>query len=294
MLFFKKKLDINKLIDDINNKDYTKRFLIMLMGLLLSAFVFNLFFSPYNIVVGGISGLSLIIKKYFNITPSLFIFIASLILIIVSFIFLGKEKTLKTLFVVIIYPIFIEFTSKIVSLISFESDSLMLIVLLGGALDGVSSGIVLKQGFSSGGTQIIAQIMHKYLHISFGKCSLIINLLIIVLAMFTFGITKSLYAIIALYISTNITDRVILGVSSQKTFYIVTEKDDEVSEFIINNLKHSVTLLDVEGGYSNKSKKMILCVIPTREYFLVKEVVTAIDKQAFFLITDSYEAVGGF
>ena len=293
MNLFRKKLNINKLIKEINSKDYTKRFLIMLCGLFISSFAFNLFFAPNNIVVGGISGLSLIIKEYFHIKPSLFISIASVFLIIISFIFIGKEKTLNTLIVVIIYPIFIETTSKITNRIDLETSSLLLTIIFGGALDGLASGLILKEGFSAGGTQIITQIMYKYLHISLGKSSLIVNSLIITTAIFTFGITKSMYAVIALYISSTITDRVILGVSNNKSFYIITDKEEEVCEFIIQKLHHSVTIINAKGGYSNKNKKLLLCIIPTKEYFLVKEVVLEIDKNAFFLITDSYEAVGG-
>lgn len=293
MNLFRKKLNINKLIKEINSKDYTKRFLIMLCGLFISSFAFNLFFAPNNIVVGGISGLSLIIKEYFHIKPSLFISIASAFLIIISFIFIGKEKTLNTLIVVIIYPIFIEATSKITNHIDLETSSLLLTIIFGGALDGLASGLILKEGFSAGGTQIITQIMYKYLHMSLGKSSLIVNSLIIITAIFTFGITKSMYAVIALYISSTITDRVILGVSNNKSFYIITDKEEEVCEFIIQKLHHSVTIINAKGGYSNKNKKLLLCIIPTKEYFLVKEVVLEIDKNAFFLITDSYEAVGG-
>ncbi|MGM9848664.1 MAG: YitT family protein [Bacilli bacterium] len=293
MNLFRKKLNINKLIKEINSKDYTKRFLIMLCGLFISSFAFNLFFAPNNIVVGGISGLSLIIKEYFHIKPSLFISIASVFLIIISFIFIGKEKTLNTLIVVIIYPIFIEATSKITNHIDLETSSLLLTIIFGGALDGLASGLILKEGFSAGGTQIITQIMYKYLHMSLGKSSLIVNSLIITTAIFTFGITKSMYAVIALYISSTITDRVILGVSNNKSFYIITDKEEEVCEFIIQKLHHSVTIINAKGGYSNKNKKLLLCIIPTKEYFLVKEVVLEIDKNAFFLITDSYEAVGG-
>lgn len=293
MNLFRKKLNINKLIKEINSKDYTKRFLIMLCGLFISSFAFNLFFAPNNIVVGGISGLSLIIKEYFHIKPSLFISVALVFLIIISFIFIGKEKTLNTLIVVIIYPIFIEATSKITNNIDIETSSLLLTIIFGGALDGLASGLILKEGFSAGGTQIITQIMYKYLHMSLGKSSLIVNSLIITTAIFTFGITKSMYAVIALYISSTITDRVILGVSNNKSFYIITDKEEEVCEFIIQKLHHSVTIINAKGGYSNKNKKLLLCIIPTKEYFLVKEVVLEIDKNAFFLITDSYEAVGG-
>lgn len=293
MHLFRKKIDINKIIDNINSKDYTKRFCIMLFGLIISAISFNLFFEPYNIVIGGVSGLSLIVKEYLPIEPAVFIFIVSMILIVFSILFLGMKQTMRTLFVVLLYPVFIAATSFITNIIDLNTSSLILISLFGGVLDGFSSGLILKQGFSGGGTQIISQIMYKYLHISLGKASLIINALIIIFASFTFGITNSLYAICALYISSIITDRVILGVSDKKAFYIVTDKDDIIKEFIIKNLSHSITVIDVKGGYSNKKKKMLLCVIPTRQYFILKEVVKEIDNEAFFLITDSYEVLGG-
>ena len=102
-----------------------------------------------------------------------------------------------------------------------------------------------------------------------------------------------LYAIIGLYISSCVTDKVLLGTSECKTFYIVTNKEKEVNQFIINNLGHSATMLDARGGYSNKKKKVLMCAIPTRQYYLMKEVVKEIDKNAFFVATDTYEIRGG-
>jgi len=296
MLFFKKfkkKVDVVEIIKKVESKNYGKRFFFVVLALLIGAASFNLFFEPNNIVIGGLTGISLIVRNYINIEISTFVMIVSIFLLIISFIFLGKEKTLKTLLIVLIYPFFIEFTKGINSLIDLNTDSLLLIVIYAGIIDGITTGMILKQGFSSGGTQIITQIMNKYLHISLGKAGLIINAIIIAIASLTFGITKSLYAIVALYISSIVTDKVILGISFKKAFYIITSKEEEVKDFIIKNLSHSITIIDVKGGFTDKKKKILLCVIPTNKYFLLKEVVKEIDKDAFFLITDAYEVIGG-
>ena len=114
------------------------------------------------------------------------------------------------------------------------------------------------------------------------------NGIIILLSGFAFGINKIMYALILLYIEGYIADRVILGISDSKAFYIITKKPNDIKEYIVNNLKHTVTIVNAKGGYSNKKKKMIMCVIPTIEYGKVKEVIKEIDREAFFLITDSY------
>ena len=121
-----------------------------------------------------------------------------------------------------------------------------------------------------------------------GKASLICNVLVVVLSVFTFGIDKCIYAVIGLYISSEVADRIMLGISRNKAFYIITKKPLEVRDFIVNNLDYTVTIVNARGGYSNKKKNMLMCVIPTIEYQKVKEVIMEIDKSAFFLITDSY------
>ena len=152
---------------------------------------------------------------------------------------------------------------------------------------------ILKSGFSLGGFQTIYQIIYKYLRISVGKSSLILNGTLIFISGFFFGFSNVLYAIAGLYIGSYITDKEILGTSVCKTFYIVTTKEKEVNEFIISNLGHSATIIDAKGGYTGDKKKVLMCAIPTRQYFLMKEIVKEIDENSFFLATDTYEINGG-
>ena len=107
---------------------------------------------------------------------------------------------------------------------------------------------------------------------------------------FVFGLTSALYAVISLLVASYIVDKVIIGISDNKVFYIVTDKPLEVRDYVMDKLHYSVTVVKARGGYSNKRKKMLMCVVPTIEYVKLKEMIKGIDDKAFFLIVDIYES----
>ena len=289
---FKETFDINDLMEDIKRKDTPQRYCLFIFGLFLNALTFNLFFSKYNIVNGGSTGLAIIFNHLYGIDESKIVLYISLILVILSFFTLGLKTTTKTILGALLYPLFIKVTSYLLVYINIESSSFLLLMIYGGILSGFAMGLIMKTGFSNGGISILFQIMNKYLKISIGNSGLIINSIIIMFGAIIFGIPNAIYAVITLIISSFITDRVILGISKNKTFYIITDKEKDVKEYIIKKLNHKITMINVKGGYTNDKKKMLMCVIPTKEYFNLKEVVQEIDKEAFFLITDAYEAEG--
>ena len=289
----KNDFEVTELLSNINTKHLVKKYITFILGLFLTALAFTVFYSPNNIVCGGTTGLSIIFRELLNINPSIFIAITSLILLIFSLIFLGWETTTRTVVGTVLYPVFIIVAEFITKYIQFESSSMFLTILFGGIVYGLGLGLMLKTGFSNGGTMIWNQILNKYCKMSIGHANLIVNAAILVFGAFVFGVDKTIYALCTIYIYSMITDRVMLGVSKSKTFYIVTDNDDEVKEFIINKLGHSATIIDARGGYSNKKNKIIMATIPTKEYFIVKEFVQELDKNSFFLITDTYEVSGG-
>ena len=137
------------------------------------------------------------------------------------------------------------------------------------------------------------QILYKYFGISIGKSTLILNGILILISSYFFGITIVLYAIIGLYVSSVVTDKVMLETSATKTFYVVTDKEEEISQYIVEDLGYGVTQINARGGYSNQSKSVLMCAVPTREYYQMKEVMQEIDENVFFLITDTYEMYNG-
>ncbi|MBQ4031671.1 MAG: YitT family protein [Bacilli bacterium] len=287
------RLDFEWLIDKVNKDNLTQRYCLFFFSVYLYALSFSLFFNPYNIVTGGSTGLSIIANRVFGINPVIFIFLFSLAIFMLGYVTLGKKIAIRSLIGVFILPIFIQAASVFTKYIDFENTSMLALMVYGGLLNGFANGLMIRTGFTTGGVQTLCQIMNKYFKISIGNANLGLNFLIILLGTFIFGIPNLLYALIALYISSIIMDKVILGISDSKAFYIITSKEEEVKEFIMSELGHSVTLLEARGGYTNKKMKVILCVMPTREYILAKDVISEIDDKAFYIITDAYEVGGG-
>ena len=269
------------------------RMLYFILGIFLFSFAFNFFLLPNNLVFGGVSGLSIIFNKLFDINASLFVLIVNMSLLLISFPVLGIKKTMATVCGSILLPIILELTSLLTPYITFDEMELFMSVLIGGVISGTGLGLVYRSGYTTGGTDIIYQILHKYIKVSMGKAMLVTDGLIVASSIFVFGLTKLLYAIVVLYIMTVMTDRVILGVGKSKAFYIVTDKTQEVKQFIIDKLGHGVTMLDAAGGYSKENQKVIFCVIPTRDYYYLKEGISEIDSDSFFVVTDAYEVSGG-
>ena len=299
MLFKKNNIINEDILKLLQKRNRLKRYTFLVIGCFLLAFAFNIFFSPNNLVTGGVSGLAIVINNIFGLSTSTFITISYILLLILSFIILGKETTKYSIVGSILYPLFVYLTKDVASLIQFNVDNMLLISLFGAVITGIGSGLTFKYGFSTGGSDVIFQIISKWFKISIGNAMKIFNFIIIIGS--GFFITKNgelyawetvMYALIAVYITTMLTDKVLLGISDSKSFYIITEHETAIKKFLINEFGKGVTVLEGRGGYTGDRKKVIMCAIPTKQYFLAKEGILEIDKQAVVLINDVYESAG--
>lgn len=293
MLFHKNKdVDLSTILDRVYSKDLLVRFSEFIAGVFLVAISYNVFLLPSNTVY-GVGGIGVILKKIFNITPALTIFISSMILLVLSMFTLGKKKTLRTVAGSILYPIFVAATSYYVRYFDLGTLEPVVVVIIGAVTHGLGLGLIFKAGYTTGGTDILNDIVAKYGKVSIGKAMLFTDGLIILVSLFVFDFPTFIYSLISLYIISVMTDKVILGISQSKTFYIITDNETSVKKFIMNNLNHGVTVLQGRGGYTGDNQKVIMCTLPTREYFILKEGLKEIDPGAFFLVTDAYEVFGG-
>ena len=293
MKWFKKNIKTDDILKKIESKYRVRRYIELIIGVLIISISFNIFLYPNDIVFGGVSGLSIIVKEIFPVDPSKFIMICSLLLLLVSFVVLGKEKTKGSVVGSLLFPIFVDLTANINNYLQIDNSNLLLSVLFAGVIYGFGAGLVFKAGFTTGGTDIINQIISKYCHVSIGNAMLMSDGLIVLLGTFFFGVNKLMYAIIVIYIIGLITDKVLLGISNSKAFYIITNEDKQIRNYILNELHHGVTIFNVRGGYTMEKDEVILCVVPTREYYRLKEGIHEIDPNAFFVVTDAYEVMGG-
>ena len=292
-LFKKGKDSALSILETVKKKKLVRRYALLILSLFISACYFNLLQLPTQIVTGGSSGVSIILNYYFKWDPSQVIFIISSILLIAGFIFLGFEKTSGALVTTIIYPIFVNLTSNISNYISVDLSDKILISLFIGLLAGITTGMVYKAGFSNGGFSIISEIISERKKIPISNISFVINFIIVAFGGVSFGWTMVMYAVIILYINSIILDRVLIGVSKNKSLYIITKEEEKMKDYIMNSLKHGVTIFDVKGGFMEKKQKVLMTVIPNRDYFKLKEGIKEIDEDAFFIVTDSYQVYGG-
>ena len=264
------------------------KYLNLILGIILVSISFNLFIIPLNLVVGGTNGIAVIVNKIFGMNANLFIQLFYAFTIILCIIFLGIKNTGNAIIGTILYPIFIELTSNITTIINLDYSNKLLMCLIASVLMGIGNGLVYKDGLICGGTDVIKKILNVKKKVPMAKCAFIIDTSIVVLGGFIFGLKSVLYAIIVIYISSNITDRVMLGISSKKMFYIMTKEPDAVRNYIKNSLKCGITEINGVGGYTNSKYHVLMCAISTREYIKLEREINAIDESAFFIITDIY------
>ena len=290
-MLFKKKEEVRDIIKEIYKKDILVRYAQFIFGVFIVAFAFNLFILPSDIVY-GVSGIGVILKKMCGINPSTTIFIGEIALLLLSFIVLGKEKTKNSIIGSILYPVFVELTTYLTNNINVGDVEPIMLALFGAVISGFGFGLIFKSGYTTGGTDILNQIVSKYGKMSLGNSMLLTDGLIILCGIFTFGISKIMYSIINLYIISMMTDKVMIGVSQSKSFFIITSHESEIKKFILNELGHGVTVLEGNGAFTGNRQKVLMCVIPTREYFVAKEGIHEIDPNAFFVVADAYEVYG--
>lgn len=275
-------------------KVYIKKYFYLIIGILLVSISFNLFLSPNDLAAGGISGLALVFSKLYNIELSKFILISNVILIIVSYICLGRVQTRRTILGSILFPIFINLTSNICNSVDLTEVDIIVKCLFGGVLSGIGYGIVFKHGFTSGGTDIIDQLVSKYYKLNMSTCLILVDGFIVLAGGLVFGLEKMIYSAISLVLLSIYSDKQMIGANDYKSFYISTNKTKQVKDFLINKYNYNVTLLDAEGGYTNKKRKLILSVIRTSDYYEIAQALKLIDSNMFITITNSYETINHY
>ena len=243
MLFHKKRENI---LNEVNSESRFLRVLQFLAGVMIISAAFNLFILPCNIVY-GMSGIGVILNKAFGISPSMVILGGNIVLLIVSFIVLGVTKTRNTILGSLLYPLFVEITAWMPEYIEISMSEPLLVALFGAVIYGFGAGLIFKSGFTTGGTDILNQIVSKYGKMSLGNAMIFTDGLIILFGIFVFGVTKAMYSIINLYIVSLMTDKIMIGISSTKSFFIITDKEEEIKEFIMDELGHGVTVLKEEN-----------------------------------------------
>ena len=282
-------------INRFRDKENLKNLFIFLLGLVILAFNYNVFVYPNKFNVGGMTGVATILNYLCGLEPAYFIFGSSIFLVILSYFTLDKNITYNSVIGAIMYPLLLEFLKPFCAFISpyFVFSNIIITLIIAGALLGLGSGLVYKSGYTTGGSDIIMKILNKYQHLTDGNANLLMNTIIVLLGAIVFGVSSVIYSIIILIISTNIVDKILIGISSSKMFLVSSKKYKQIEDYVIDTMHTGVTILDATGGFLFQKRKILMVVVPTRMYNVFKEEILLLDKDAFIVVSDCYEVTGG-
>jgi uncharacterized membrane-anchored protein YitT (DUF2179 family) len=263
-------------------------YLNVLIGSAIIALSFNVFLLPNQIASGGVSGISTITLNVLGWEPAYVQWAFNIPLFIAGVILLGKQFGVKTLVGTIFLP-FVVFLTKDIAPWTMDA---LLGALFGGIGVGLGLGIVFRGNASTGGTDLAAQIINKYTGLTLGTCVVLIDGLIVITAAIVFDIERGLYALIALYVTSKTIDLVQVGFGRSKTAMIITNKQEEVREGILNKIDRGVTKLSAYGGFTDNERPVLMCVVDQREFTKLKQLVKTVDPTAFVVVMDASEVLG--
>lgn len=274
-----------------NWKKSMETLVCVLLGNAVLAFTVAAFLVPQGIIMGGATGIGLTIGHFMALDLSAIIFLVNIVLFVLGTIVLGKKFALTTLISTFVYPVFLSVMRSIPGITEL-TDNIMLAALYGGALLGLGIGLVVRVGASTGGTDILALVLHKWFHISLAVFVYVVDFTVLLCQALFSNSEQILYGILVLIVSTMALNRVMLMGQAQIQLFIITEKYEEVKEKVLKEMDAGVTMVHIETGYGAKQQKGVLCVIPNRKLYSINQMVQMIDPQAFITITQINEVRG--
>ena len=269
-----------------------KDFLVMTLGSLLVAFGVYFFKIPNGFATGGVTGIGTILAKITPISAGIWIWGLNIVLLIIAYIFLGRGNGIKTVYCSMFYSAVTYLLEIVVPLDAPLTNQPLLELVYAMLLTSIGAAMIFNVDASSGGTDIAALILKKYTSIDVGKALLVVDFLVASSSFIIFNVQTGLFSLLGLFSKAFIVDGVIENLNVCKYFIVITEKREEISRYIIENLHHGVTASVVTGEFTNEEKVMLHTVCKRIEAVRLRKEIKNIDPHAFVIITSSSEIIG--
>lgn len=265
-------------------KENWYKILLFTLAIILASINFNLLLKPINVVAGGAGGLALVLTKIFSISTSHLIAIIYVITVILSILFLDKKTFASIIYASILYPVVTYLTEDITSIIHLNYNDIFIICIASGIISGITNGVAFRFGYAPGGLSVISPIFNKYFKVSVSTVNFTVNTIVVLLGAYYYGFNMVIYAIVLLYISSYVSNIVILGLSSNKVLFIKSDMNDKIIKLLHDKYLINAIVLD-----NDKKEDSIMAVVSNLEYRFVKNDILCIDKKVFFSTSDCYE-----
>ena len=274
-------------------KTYIKDYFFLTLGSLIYAFAIEGFLIPSQIIDGGVTGISMILSTLLGGELGYFIIGVNMPFIVLALQKLGKRFVFSTFYSILIFALGVMVFGKVFhGHCIIENLDLFLVAVFGGLILGAGVGLIIRNGASVDGTEILAVYATKKIAFSVGEIIMFINLFIFTVAGFVFDWQHAMYSIITYFVAYKTMDIVIEGLNESKSVFVITDYSTEIGKDIMEKMDVSVTYIDAEGGYSGVKKRIVYCVISRLQVQKLKEIAKNIDPRAFIAIENVYEVEG--
>lgn len=274
------------------NKKF-KEYLIVTIGVIILSLSIKFFLVPNKIAAGGVTGIAVIIN---NLVPALSVgvlmLIMNIILFIVAFIVIGGKFGAKTIYASLSISGLISVLDKVVPPDVAVTHDLLLATLFGTFLSGIGLGLVFNQNASTGGTDILAKILAKFIHLDIGKALLSVDFLVALAAGITLSPELGMYGLLAVILNGFMIDMVIEGLNSCKAVIVMSSKNDIISQYVIKDLDRGCTIFEGKGAYSGNGVNVLYTVLDRSQFIKLKNYIKEIDKNAFITVNEAHEVLG--
>lgn len=270
-----------------------KNYFVTVLGILICAVSFSVFFVPYNVVPSGVAGIAIIFKKLFEINEVISITLLSVMFLLIGCLFLKKRDIKRAILGTVLFPLFVYLFNILVVKIDLSMDNTLLTSIVGGVTLGFGIGLIYREDYYIGGIDIFNRILSRNTKINYSTITLIADIAVVVVGGLIFGFETLVYSTISIFVYRMMIEKTTIGVGDNKSFYIISDHADKIKKMIIEDLGHGATIIKGRGAYTNEDKYIVFVAIPKRDYYRLKEGIKKIDKKAFFVVSSSYEVGGG-
>jgi len=269
-----------------------KEYVLSTLGTLITAVGLVVFLIPNDIAAGGVSGLSIILHSFVPIPVGVWMYILNGLLFLIAFLTIGFDFSAKTIYCTFVFNFFVDFFDRIIPLPKYNGDDLFLAVFFGTILTASGLAITFSQNASTGGTDILARILNKYFWISMGTGLLMVDVAIAVLAGLVFSARTGMYALLGVILNGIMVDFMMRGIEQSSEVIIISEKCDDIKDFVLNVLQRGATYIPAKGAYTGKERKILLVVVRRRELNELIRFIKKADPKAFVIIKEVRQALG--
>ena len=281
-------MGVDKHIKELIQREKLTAYGQIVLGCILGGLAYPLFLVPNNIAPGGLTGVATILNYLFGLPVGVTSLVLNLPLFVIGYRSMGRVFAFRSLIATILFSLAID-AIKVPAM----SEDVLLGSIYGGILLGLGLGLILRGGATTGGSDMIARMVHKAApFVSVGMFLFFVDFLVIVGAGIFLGMQQALYALICIFVSSKAVDMVMVGLNTAKACYVITDQYQAVSSRVLSEMERGVTLLTAKGGFSGREKPVVLCVLTSAELAQLKNIVQQEDMNAFMFVTQAHEAMG--